>query len=291
MSGKYYVHSKAMDLSIESSPVVEQSSKKDRGWPFILKVVLSLGLVVVVLSFVDFPELIKLLGNVNPLYLVCFVALVHVDRALMAYKWNPLLLAVNIRLPFSVLFRAYFVSLLPSVFLPSTLGGDLFRVHALSRYKVDTSGVIASMIMERLIGFATMLFLASLSIGLGFYLMRDNWIPLTDIKWIVAIGVVIIAGVMTTVHSGFRNVIARQAERFRKYPLVEKLHHIYTLSCRYRNHPRTISSVSAWTLLEQTAPVFQIILMVYAFHINVSWLAVFAIIPPHYTGTTAADID
>lgn len=261
------------------SPLIEQRPPDKRRWSFILKFCFSLSLITLVLFFVDFRELINIIVSVNQSYLVAFVVLFHLDRALMAYKWNPLLLAVDIRLPFSVLFRTYFVSLLPSVFLPSTIGGDLFRLHSLSRYKVDTSGVIASMIIERLIGFAAMLFLASLSLGLGFYLMGDSWIPLKEIKWIVAIGVVVIASVIVTTHGAIRNVITRLAEQFGNYPVIEKIQRIYTLACRYRHHGRTISIVSAWTLVEQTAPVLGTILLVYAFHIDISWLEVFVIIP------------
>ena len=75
-----------MNQSKSMSIVSGHNSHRKSGWLLILKLCLSVGLIVVVLSFVDLRELINVVFNINPLYLVAFVALIHLDRALMAYK-------------------------------------------------------------------------------------------------------------------------------------------------------------------------------------------------------------
>src|SRR5262249_19405295 len=49
-----------------------------------------------------------------------------------------------------------------------------------------------------------------------------------------------------------------------------KVHRVYMALCAYRNHSHTIAAVSAWSFLEQLAPIIAITLIARALHINVS---------------------
>ncbi len=86
-------------------------------------------------------------------WILAAVALVLVDRALMAWRWIDLLciLAPGSRPPFAVVLRTFFVSTFVGSFLPS-IGGDAYRAYSLSRYDVRLSESAASVLMDRVLG-------------------------------------------------------------------------------------------------------------------------------------------
>lgn len=81
------------------------------------------------------------------------VALVAIDRTLMAYRWLILLcaLAPGTRPPFGAVLRIFFVSTFVGTFLPS-LGGDVYRAYSLARLHVSGVESAASVLMDRVLG-------------------------------------------------------------------------------------------------------------------------------------------
>ena len=99
------------------------------------------------------------------------VVLVLLDRALMAYRWVSLLctLEAGHRPPMAALMRIFFVSTFVGTFLPASIGGDIVRSYSLARLNVDTGDAVASVLMDRLLGVAS-IFLMALA---GLVLARD----------------------------------------------------------------------------------------------------------------------
>lgn len=257
----------------------EQKATRKRRWGFILKLSLSVGLIGLVLSTVNFRELVNLLSDVNVWYLVPVIVLLHLDRGLMAYKWNRLLQAVDVDVRFGILFRTYLVAPLCGLLLPSTIGGDVFRLYSLAKAKANTKAVLASIMVERLIGLAACLLLAFVSLGLGWYWIEGVRAHVGGVGWALLFAVVTAGGVLSVMHSGVRGWIDKLAGRFAGGSMVRKFHEVYTLSYEYRNHLRTVSIVGVWTLVEQMSPIVGNSLMVYALGIKVSLLQLVVIIP------------
>ncbi len=99
------------------------------------------------------------------------VLLVLVDRALMAYRWVALLCTIEAdrRPPMAPLMRVFFVSTFVGTFLPASIGGDIVRSYRLARLNVDAGDAVASVLMDRLLGVAS-IFLMALA---GLALARD----------------------------------------------------------------------------------------------------------------------
>jgi uncharacterized protein (TIRG00374 family) len=257
----------------------EQKPGKKGRRAFLLKVLLSLGLLGVVLYFVDFREVVSVLVNLNPWYLLAFATLFYLDRALMAYKWSLLLQALNVRVPFSILLKIYSVAPLVGMVLPATIGGDAFRVYSLARYKVSARSVLTSIIVERMIGFVAMLLLAGFGLGLAFYLMRDRWAQFAGLGWVLLLlpGLVLVLLLLMRVARSQR--IMGIAIWLSRYPILRKLHTLYAQFWEFRNYRRAIAVTSAWTFLEQLAPIAGNFLLIKALHIDVSLLELVAIVP------------
>jgi hypothetical protein len=99
------------------------------------------------------------------------VALVAVDRTLMAYRWVALLCTVppEDRPPLPALMRIFFVSTFLGTFLPASVGADAVRAYSTSRLKVRVSDAVASVFMDRMLGVASLL----LAAVVGLTLARD----------------------------------------------------------------------------------------------------------------------
>ena len=87
------------------------------------------------------------------------VGLVLADRALMAYRWLALLCTVeaNRRPPLWVVMRVFFVSTFVGTFLPMSVGGDMVRSYSITRFNVSGGDAVASVLMDRVLGVASIL--------------------------------------------------------------------------------------------------------------------------------------
>jgi glycosyltransferase 2 family protein len=87
-------------------------------------------------------------------WLAAAVALVLVDRALMAWRWLLLLrpIAPGTRLTLPGVLRVFFVSTFVGTFLPASVGGDAVRAVALSRHGVAMADSVASVLVDRVFG-------------------------------------------------------------------------------------------------------------------------------------------
>ena len=244
-----------------------------------LKLVFSMGVLALVIYFVDLREAARVALGVNPWYLIAFVVLAQLDRALMAYKWLPLLRVHKIKVPLLSATQMYSMSSLAGILLPSTVGGDVFRLYAVSRFKANTRHVLASIIVERALGLIALLILASISLGLASYLLKDR-LPYAQGIWLaLGVGGVFVLGLMGTLHPSVRLRLNRLVGRLTLFSFAAKLYRVYELSYEYRNHLPAVGRVFGLTFLEQLVPVATNFLLFRALGIEVSTLELLAIIP------------
>ena len=121
-----------------------------------------LGLVLLAVlawRFVDFGEFARSLSVLGPWAVVGLLAVSIVDRFLMAGKWAHLGRAMGLPVPFSEYAASYWAASFLGYFLPTTLGGEIYRGYRVSRVAGRNSDVLATMILEKLLGIlATILF-------------------------------------------------------------------------------------------------------------------------------------
>lgn len=257
----------------------EGSSARKSIWRSTLKVLLCVGLVALIYFYISIREVMDIVANSNPWYLCAVGVLFYVDRAVMAYKWDRLLVALGAVLPYSLLFHTYTISPITHVVLPSGVSGDLFRLYCVSRAKVDSKAVVASIVMERTLALVSAMVLASVALVLTSHIWKNDEPSLAAVRWMVVLGIVMVMGMVGMMHGVSRGVIDKLAARLSTNRVVEKVHATYVLLCEYRKHFRTIAIVYAWTLAEQFVPIVWHFLLVRAFHINLSFVEICATVP------------
>ena len=97
------------------------------------------------------------------------VALVVVDRTLMAYRWIVLLCPIDpaLRPPLSAVIRIFFVSTFAGTFLPTSIGADVVRAFGLSQLRVAPGQAVASVLMDRLLGVVSILIMGVVGLMLA----------------------------------------------------------------------------------------------------------------------------
>lgn len=109
-------------------------------------------------------------------WIAAAVALVLVDRTLMAYRWMVLLCALTpgSRPPFLAVLRIFFVSTFVGTFLPS-LGGDLYRAYSLARMRVSGAEAAASVLMDRTLGVLSIVIVGAVAVLMAREVLANPW--------------------------------------------------------------------------------------------------------------------
>jgi uncharacterized protein (TIRG00374 family) len=125
--------------------------------PRILRILVAVVLTAVVFYTAHPSDVIRATAGADLRWLFAAVALVLVDRSLMALRWIDLLVALTpgSRPPFARVLRIFLVSSFVSNFVPS-VAADLYRAYALARHDVHLAESTASVLMDRVLGVLSM---------------------------------------------------------------------------------------------------------------------------------------
>jgi uncharacterized protein (TIRG00374 family) len=136
----------------------------------------AVGLTVFVVWRSDAASVGAAVAGAHVAWLAASVALVLVDRSLMAYRWIVLVRVFEPpdRLPLAAIVRVFFVSSFVGTFLPASVGGDAVRAWGLARERAGGAASVASVLMDRLLGVVGLLLVTLAGLGLAADLLRDS---------------------------------------------------------------------------------------------------------------------
>ncbi len=162
----------------------------------LLRVSISIILLIFLFKQVDKKSLFEIIENADkPLLFLSFCVYFFV-YVLCLLRWEMLLKALKIHLSLKRVIISYASSNFFSLFLPSTIGGDLMRSIDLATHTKRPHEVIATVVLDRLSGFVGLVLLALVSLMLGGKLIQDR---------AVLLSVAIITGILIAVLVVFFN--------------------------------------------------------------------------------------
>ncbi len=169
---------------------------------FLLKVLISLGLIFYLFSRVELGTVAGAIGSANPWYLLSALALYFVAIGLNVAKWRYLLQAQGLPIPFFGLVRHTLVGLFFANLPLAMVAGDIARGYDLARHASGQEAEVAvSVVVDRLVGLSSFIvaataMLAYAVVGLG----------RADLTWLlVTVAVVLLAFV-----AGFAVLLSRR---------------------------------------------------------------------------------
>jgi uncharacterized protein (TIRG00374 family) len=124
---------------------------------FSITLILSTALLIFV---VDARTVGAVLARCDPWWALIALAALTIDRVLMSYKWGLLLAIRGYRIGVIQQLKVYCSAMMWGLALPSTVGADGIRVVLVRRFGVRVDDTLATILVERGIGFICALFTA-----------------------------------------------------------------------------------------------------------------------------------
>lgn len=118
-----------------------------------LKLAVSAGLMTLLYSKLDWGDMSDKLREADLRWLGLAFALMIANTAVSAAKWGIFLKADGLRQPLPSLWASYITASFFNLFLPSTIGGDAYRVADIGNRTGEHTRVAASILADRITGF------------------------------------------------------------------------------------------------------------------------------------------
>jgi hypothetical protein len=159
-------------LSLTNSPVEQRGESEQaarRRKKAAVKIVITLAALVWFAWRLHVRQIAYSLTHLNPLWFGSALAVFLVGQSLCAWKWSILARTAGFRLPLRFYWTNYLGAMFPSLFLPTSVGGDLFRMVALTQADArhDRGGAMVSVLADRGTGVLAMACIASLAAASG----------------------------------------------------------------------------------------------------------------------------
>ncbi|MFQ6093815.1 MAG: lysylphosphatidylglycerol synthase transmembrane domain-containing protein [bacterium] len=126
----------------------------------LLKAATGICLLIFLLSRTDLSKIWSLVRASRLEFLLLAVSVYTVTIIVVSFRWRLLLFAHNMTVAVRKLVIYYFIGFFVNNFLPTSIGGDIVRTVDLARESGRRAESAASILMERIIGLAAIVFLA-----------------------------------------------------------------------------------------------------------------------------------
>jgi len=182
---------------------------------YLLKIGITVGLLVFLYTKTDikFGDVILAIKKANPVYFSIAVILFAFNYFLGMLRWNFLLKAAGVIVPFSRLVVSYLMGLAVNLFIPSTVGGDLARSVDLSVYSSNSKAkLLATVMLDRISGYIAVVGVALFSILLGYKFVDKPILISFAIISLILLAIILvlfnrrIAKLVQTIFSRFKSV-------------------------------------------------------------------------------------
>jgi len=236
-----------------------------------LRLAVSLGLVVWMLSRLDARDMGRFLARAELGLVAITLATVVLDRFLMAARWIYLLEALGLRESRARVTKIFFLSTFFGSFLPSGVGGDAVRAVSFSRLSARVEETLASVAMDRFLGMLSMFLTALVSLSVFYHLYPHPALLLT----LVGSSALLVCGLGLLLSRSFADRVSEGPPAGWRGWLVRTL----AAFGRYRHHLGKLAAVLVFSLGVQVLRIFQAYLLSEAMDLKTPLVYFFCFIP------------
>lgn len=128
-----------------------------------LKIGVTVGLLAYLLWRVDLASVADIVSGASWGWIAAAFALYLALQGLCAWRWLWLARVLGLEGRWVAFVRYYYVGMFFNLFLPTGVGGDVYRCYYLARSAADWTRAIVSVLADRGVGFATMCVIAAVA--------------------------------------------------------------------------------------------------------------------------------
>lgn len=203
------------------------------------------------------------------------VGLYTLGYVISTLRWQRLLVAEGIHLPLWRLILVYFEAAFFNLFLPTLIGGDIVRGYTIYRITRGHDASIASILVDRLSGFAAMVAIALVALGFAYQRLQDPQVT----GMILAVAAVFIVAMtlllndrVKNVATGILRVVGLVRFQAKIQGLVDALH-------RYRRHHQALGQALLLSCMLQALIIITYYLIGTALNLGVPLAYFFLYVP------------
>ncbi len=260
--------------------LTQKQSKKDLK-KIITKCVVSCLLLGYLLYKTDLSAIWTALKTTNPFWIVISFSLHIIGFLLTAYRWQMLLAARGAYFPTWYLVRSVLIGIFFNNFLPSTVGGDVYRAYDTAKHVGSKTESMTVVVVERLTGIFALGLFAVFALLLGFSHFGRIPIIWSAIGGLIVVFLLFLAAMNRDVAKTVK-VLFEHPEMIR-IPFLSKLQvkfkQIYDALCVYKRNKRVMFIAFLLALLLQVNVIVHYYFISYALALPVPLLYFFLIIP------------
>lgn len=136
----------------------------------VLKIIISAALLWLVLSHIDLCQVASVIQKADLIWVFWALGFNMLIVIVGVFRLRLLLTAKsNQRVSFLSLLEIYWIGMFFNLFLPSQVGGDIVKAYKLSKRSKQANDSVAAVVMDRIIGLTSMVFVAGLALVFGRY--------------------------------------------------------------------------------------------------------------------------
>ena len=246
---------------------------------FFLRLLVSFLIIAFIISKVNFEEIALLLPKIKLPFVLLGLLWLLFDRVIMSYRWAILLWAKEIRIPIYNIIKIYFLSSFWSTFLPSSVAPDLIKVYVARKHSsnTNTSDVISSVVVDRVIGLLSLSLVAFLSIFVLFSYSRtrENFNILTTVLIILFLTILVVVFFDRMPLKRFQKFFRIREDGF----LGRKLTVFYDSCKEYMTNKAALFKVFSISFVNNILAILMIYVIGLSLDLHVSILHLFVFVP------------
>ena len=243
------------------------------------KVVISLGLLTYLIYLAQPEKILQVLSHIwerNGLFYLSMAVIAFIcAQVVFSFRWQILVSGFGLKIPTGKLFKFYLIGLFFNNFLPTGIGGDVFRIYNLIRESGERTFSFASVMVERLMGISATLFLTLVAI-LGLYRQFDIWLVLYTAVSILT-GIVLFF--LLVFNDRFVEWFSRVMEPLKFLRLGERALKFINALRVFRENKKIYLKVMIVSVLAQVIIIFKIYLVAIALAIDVTFWYLLFVVP------------
>ena len=257
----------------------------------IIKIVISLGLLIYLVKLANPAEIVKILITViesgGIFYLIGAIILYIAAMFVYTIRWQVLVKGYQLNMTVSRLFKYYLMGLFFNNFLPTSIGGDIIRIHKLIQHSGKRTVGFASVLTERLMGLMSSLMIALISIVIMY-----NEFESLNLLYIDLVLLFLLAAFFTFIFlDRFFNSLQQLLLRITCFRFGERMMKFFEALRLYRNNKLIFFRVFLISLIGQSMVICMTYLISMALKLDVSLGYFFLFIPVTFLLTMLPSIN
>ena len=243
----------------------------------VIKAGVSLALLGLLFSRVDMARLWAVARTASTAWLAVALALYLVMLLASAWRWDLLLKAQHINLPFRRLTSSFFIATFFNNFLPSNIGGDFVRVADTAPAAGSKTLAATVVLVDRGLGLLGLVLLAAVGATLGRSLGDDGTLA-ARLLWVGFAAATLVAIPVLLMPHTFARVL-RPLRRLHPEWVDERLGRLTAALGRFRDAPAALGGCFVGAVFVQGALIAFYLAIAYSMNIPIGFAELAVIVP------------